>query len=313
MPFRVLSARRPPLDELTPQNLHAYRAKLVKDRAPSTANLHIAGIKAMLNYGLDFGLIERVPNLRKALAKIPVKLVRRFADAKRRANGGRTFDPGDLRRIIAMASPPLHAMILLGINCGFGNTDCSELCKTDIDLKRQVIDYHLFKTGIKRTAPLWRETVVALKKVLAESRPTVINMQDSEWVFITRFGRPWIRVITTDSADEGAIVKKNDEVAKQFNKLLRKLKLDRPGLGFYSLRHTFRTWADEVHDQHAIHRIMGHAIPGMSGIYVEEIGMERLRRVVNHVRRKLWPGANGEKVPSDRTGNSSSDEVNPGS
>jgi integrase len=31
------------------------------------------------------------------------------------------------------------------------------------------------------------------------------------------------------------------------------------------LRHIFRTWADEVRDQHAIHRIMGHTIPGMSG------------------------------------------------
>ena len=76
-----------PLDELTPQNLHAYRAKLVKDHAPSIVNRHIAVIKAMLNYGLDFGLIERVPNLRKALAKVSMKLLRRFADEKRRVNG----------------------------------------------------------------------------------------------------------------------------------------------------------------------------------------------------------------------------------
>jgi integrase len=59
-------------------------------------------------------------------------------------------------------------------------------------------------------------------------------------------------------------------------------------LGFYALRHTFRTWADEVRDQHAIHRIMGHAIPGMSGIYVERIELHRLREVVDHVRNKLF-------------------------
>jgi integrase len=71
--------------------------------------------------------------------------------------------------------------------------------------------------------------------------------------------------------------------------LLRKLNLKRRGIGFYTLRHTFRTWADETRDQHAIHRIMGHAIPGMSGIYVEEISLDRLRAVVEHVRLRLFP------------------------
>jgi hypothetical protein len=33
---------------------------------------------------------------------------------------------------------------------------------------------------------------------------------------------------------------------------------------------------------------MGHAIPGMSGIYVEEIGLDRLRAVVEHVRQKVF-------------------------
>jgi len=68
---------------------------------------------------------------------------------------------------------------------------------------------------------------------------------------------------------------------------LNHLNIKRKGTGFYALRHTFRTLADEVKDQHAIHRIMGHTIPGMSGIYVEEISLDRLRAVVNHVRSRL--------------------------
>ena len=78
-----------------------------------------------------------------------------------------------------------------------------------------------------------------------------------------------------------------DSVNQQFGKLLKRLGLRRRGFGFYTLRHTFRTWADETNDQHAIHRIMGHAIPGMSGIYVEKIELDRLWMVVNHVRDKL--------------------------
>jgi len=79
-----------------------------------------------------------------------------------------------------------------------------------------------------------------------------------------------------------------DEISLRFARVLDGLKIRRTGVGFYSLRHTFRTWADEVHDQHAIHRIMGHAIPGMSGIYVEEISLNRLQAVVDHVRAKLF-------------------------
>jgi len=80
-----------------------------------------------------------------------------------------------------------------------------------------------------------------------------------------------------------------------FGALLSKLGLKRKGVGFYALRHTFRTWAHETRDQHAIHRIMGHAIPGMSGIYIEEISMERLRAVVDHVRSKVFPEKPGEE------------------
>lgn len=54
------------------------------------------------------------------------------------------------------------------------------------------------------------------------------------------------------------------------------------------MRHTFRTRADEVNDQHAIHRIVGPVVPGMSGIYVQEIGLDRLRAVVEHVRKKVF-------------------------
>ena len=92
-----------------------------------------------------------------------------------------------------------------------------------------------------------------------------------------------------------------DRLGDQFDDVLNTLGLKRRGLGFYALRHTFRTWADETNDQHAIHRIMGHAIPGMSGIYVEEIELTRLRAVVDHVHRKLFGAASHSTVSLSRT------------
>ena len=82
---------RTAVEELAPQLVHSYRTRLVKRYAPTAANRHIGAIKAMFNYGLDFGLIERGPNLRKALPKVPARRLRAFERATERANGGRIF------------------------------------------------------------------------------------------------------------------------------------------------------------------------------------------------------------------------------
>ncbi len=45
------------------------------------------------------------------------------------------FEAAEIRAMLAVASVPLKAMILLGINCGFGNTDVANLCVKHLDLK----------------------------------------------------------------------------------------------------------------------------------------------------------------------------------
>jgi integrase len=73
-------------------------------------------------------------------------------------------------------------------------------------------------------------------------------------------------------------------------KLLRLLHVNgRKGLGFYALRHTFRTVADEAKDQPATDYIMGHEIPHMSSVYRETISDGRLRAVATYVRQWLFP------------------------
>jgi integrase len=73
-------------------------------------------------------------------------------------------------------------------------------------------------------------------------------------------------------------------------KLLRRLGINgRKRLGFYTLRHTFRTVADESKDQPAVDFIMGHVVPHMSAVYRETISDARLRGVADHVRKWLFP------------------------
>ena len=56
-------------------------------------------------------------------------------------------------------------MILLGINAGFNNGDCSLLEERYLDLENGWIDYGRPKTGVHRRCPLWKATVKAIKAV----------------------------------------------------------------------------------------------------------------------------------------------------
>ncbi len=104
-------------------------------------------------------------------------------------------------------------------------------------------------------------------------------------MFITKYGLSWAK----DATDQ--------TLAKEFGKLLRRLGINgRTGLGFYTLRHSFRTVADEMKDQPAADYIMGHADPRMAAVYRETISDERLRAVADHVHKWLFsagsrPGA----------------------
>ena len=72
--------------------------------------------------------------------------------------------------------------------------------------------------------------------------------------------------------------------------MLRWAKVDRQGLSFYALRHTFQTVAEGAHDMAAVQSIMGHAPAAgdMSSVYRERIDDTRLQAVVEYVRKWLF-------------------------
>lgn len=108
-------------------------------------------------------------------------------------------------------------------------------------------------------------------------RPEPKHPEHSVRVFITKYGGPWFK----DSTDH--------TLTKEFSKLLRLLRINsRQGLGFYTLRHTFRTVADEAKDQLAVDFIMGHEVPHMAAVYRETISDTRLMAVAEYVRKWLF-------------------------
>jgi len=285
-----------PVASLGPADFEQYRIGIARNglgRRRRHLGVHalnraIAVIRSMFKYAYSNDLIDRPMRFGAGFDKPSATLKRKARQAADLENGKRLFESSEIRRLLKNASAPLRAMILLGINGGMGNTDCARLPIKAVDLEGAVIEFDRPKTGIERVVPLWPETVEAIRLVLAQ-RPKPAGHEAEKLVFLTAYGRPWVRENLHRAEDNGIEkVVSVDAIGEEFGKLLNHLGLKRKGLGFYALRHTFRTWADEVRDQHAIHRIMGHAIPGMSGIYVERIELHRLRAVVDHVRNKLF-------------------------
>lgn len=285
-----------PVTSLSAEDFLQYRRLIARQGIGGKTPLGVHGIthtvvavQTMFKWAIQAGLIEQLPRYGVAFAKPSAADVRRSRAQRERRAGKRLFTAEQIQSLLAAANPELKAAILLGINGGFGNTDCSALPVGAVDLKRGVIDFERPKTAVRRVVPLWPETVEAIQTVLSGRTPKAPTAEARELVFRSERGFPLVRQIVRREGDEIKKVTYVDRLGDWFDALLNGQKLKRYGLGFYSLRHTFRTWADEAGDQHAIHRIMGHSIPGMSGVYIEEIGVERLRRVVNLVRSRLWP------------------------
>lgn len=278
-----------PWDDLRPSDFADYRMSLYDRYSTNTVDRYITVIRAAFKHGFDCDLMDRPVKFGGMFNKPTRKEQRVSRIEHERENGKRLFEPQQIHKLLDAARQPLKAMILLGINGGFGNTDCAELPISAVDLKDGIIDYPRPKTAVQRVVPLWPETAKALREVIEKDRPRARRDESNRLVFLTVQGNPWRQseMLAANDGDSPKI-RRVDAISAEFGKLLDELKMKRGGLGFYALRHTFRTWADEVSDQHAIHLIMGHAIPGMSGFYVERIDHDRLRTVTNRVRRRLF-------------------------
>jgi integrase len=260
------------VSDLDPEDFATLRNRMAKKWGPHRLGTTIQCVRCCFKFGYDVGAIDRPVRYGPGFKRPSKKTLR----IHRAAQGRKLFTPEEVRNLIDAAGVQLRAMILLAINAGFGNADCAQLPMSALDLDGAVIDYPRPKTGIPRRCPLWPETVEALREVLA-SRKEPKDEAHAGLVFITSRRLSWFK----DSGD--------NPITKETVKLLAKLGINgRKGLGFYSLRHTFRTVADEAKDQPAADHIMGHEVAHMSSVYRERISDERLRGVADLVRRWLF-------------------------
>jgi integrase len=196
------------------------------------------------------------------------------------------MEPADLRRLIQVAPPQLKAMVLLGLNAGYGCDDVARLPISALDLKGGWCTFNRPKTEIFRRCRLWAETVEALKQVIAERlEPATDAVKDLVFLAPCRFTKKGIAWLVNDRANP---------VTLRFAALLKKAGLHRPQRGFYDLRHIFLSIADGSKDVTAVSLVMGHAERGVSSNYRERSRFDdsRLTAVSDYVHHWLF---NSEK------------------
>ena len=91
----------------------------------------------------DNAHIDVIPRYGENFSK-PKKRVRK---AEQRTKAKKEFTGAEVYALLNEADAQLYVMILLGLNCGFGNADCARLQTSDIN--REWLATHRGKTGVR--------------------------------------------------------------------------------------------------------------------------------------------------------------------
>lgn len=261
------------VEHLRPDDFRKLRSELAGTVGLKTLDGRVTRARAIFNYASKNGLLE--VNLNR-LWGTEFNKPSRSAITKQGGNVEKLFSREEIISLIYHAGHQMRAMILLGINGGYGNADCALIEKEDIEdgwltRKRQ-------KTGKRRRTPLWPETQAAISEALAK-RPDPKYDVDEPMVFITKYGNTWVPS------------SKDNPVSQEFKKVAKSAGIRGGYKTFYTLRHTFQTIGDETKDFVAVSMLMGHVDSSISGHYREKISDERLKAVVDHVHAWLYPPA----------------------
>lgn len=273
---------------LAPRDFAALLSSFPKTWGLAMISGNVGRIRSVFRFASESDLIDKPVKFGPGFVR-PSKLEKRRDSSQKLAERGRLdFSAAEARLLIdATANPIMKACILLGLNCGFGNTDCAGLTTRAVNMDTGWIDFPRPKTGIERRVPLWPETVAAIRAALMVRTVPKDAAHDS-LVFITREGNPlvWDRITKTEDGNQKYLHMNN--LTLSFGRLLTKHGLRKNGHNFYSLRRTFETVAGGSKDQVVTDVIMGHGDSSMASIYRQGIDDRRLIAVTEHVRTWLY-------------------------
>ncbi|MDY0168502.1 MAG: tyrosine-type recombinase/integrase [Thermoguttaceae bacterium] len=278
------------IEGLRPDDFARFRAYLVKrGLGLESVATEVQRTRCVFKHAVDYKLVAAPVDFGPDFRRPPQRAMR----LARRQNGQRSFSAEEVRLILDHADVKLRAMILLAVNTGIGNSDLGRLPVEAVDLQAGWLDFARGKTGVDRRCPLWPETVDAVREHLV-SRPKPPK-RVAHLVFLTPTGLSYFKPGGDNPlcVEFRKLVKRIDKARREAAEKAHQAApeaLWREGRGFYSLRHSFATAGDGARDPVALRYLMGHS-PGrdITSVYLETPGDDRLRAVVDHVRRWVWP------------------------
>lgn len=249
---------------LSPADFQSYREEMAKRWNLVGVGNEVTRVRSLFRWCHEQRLIPERLHFGPEFKKASAKALRRH----RRLQGKKLYSASEVLRLLDYAGTQMRAMILLGINAGFGPTDCATLPLEA--LEGEWLNYPRPKTEVDRLVPLWPETLAALRESIR--RRYVPQAGNEGLLFLQPDGQSW----NTST----------NPIAKHFRQVRQWTGLDRGGI--YWLRHTFQTIGGGAKDQVAVNALMGHVDSTQAATYREEIEPERLRAVTDHVRRWLF-------------------------
>ena len=252
------------INNISTLDLQNYKRRIQKSHVSvCRLNLHISIMKALFHWARRNDVLANIANI-DAVSRGKIVHQERFI-----------FASVQISKLLSYADVKMKAMIWLGLNCGFGCTDCSELKWNDLDLINARVKLARKKTGISRDLPLWPETVESLEKI----------PKTGKLVFYTSRGNPYIQTLSKPDGNGNGKYTTLNTITTKSSRLIKKSGLDVPkGTGFYALRRTAATIAARSGGPFAVQRPLGHADLQMATRYVQNVS-EQTDRVIENGRK----------------------------
>jgi integrase len=242
------------IKDISTLDLQNYKRKLQKQyNSGHRLNLHISNLKTLFHWAKKNDILQRIPNIDAVSRSKIINKQRRI------------FTHDEIGKLLDVADTQMKAMIWLGLNCGFGCTDCSGLQWKHLDFTNGRVVFPRGKTGIPRDLPLWPETIEALKAVPKKGK----------FVFYTAKGNPFVRNVLKIDANGNEQYSLLNSIATKFSRMTKRAGLNFPkGTGFYTLRRTAATMAARSGDPFAVQRLLGHVNLLMATRYVQDVSKQ---------------------------------------
>ena len=157
------------VDDLASDDFEGLRRDIAKGRGPVATGNEVQRIRTVFKYEYEAGLIEDPVRFGPRFRRPSKKTLRK----ERQKNGKKEFSAQEIKSMLEDASLQLKAMILLGMNAAFGNSDCATLPMDAVNLKTGWVTYPRSKSR-ESDQQFWEELLKALDLPLVYRGKTYI-------------------------------------------------------------------------------------------------------------------------------------------